>query len=114
MTKEQMEAAGYGFHHSSDDGMFHIMGNGTMAFAIISEDARTYDIYQLKDTPDRRDYAFEPLDRLHEHGRTVDMQNYDKVYSGVMQPSDIWKAFIPNSILITRMILQGIPFLCQM
>ncbi|MGL5435491.1 MAG: antirestriction protein ArdA [Lachnospiraceae bacterium] len=88
MTKEQMEAAGYGFHHSSDDGMFHIMGNGTRAFAIISEDARTYDIYQLKDTPDRRDYAFEPLDRLHEQGRTVDMQNYDKVYSSVMRPSE--------------------------
>lgn len=88
MTKEQMEAVGYGFHHSSDDGMFHIMGNGTQAFAIINEDARTYDIYQLKDTPDRRDYAFEPLDRLREEGRTVDIQNYDKVYSDVMRPGE--------------------------
>lgn len=88
MTKDQIEAAGYGFHHSSDDGLYHIMGNGTQAFAIINEDARTYDIYQLADSPDRRDYAFEPLDRLHEQGRTVDMQNYDKVYSGVMQPGE--------------------------
>ena len=38
MTKEQMEAAGYGFHHSSDDGKYHIMGNGTRAFAIRNED----------------------------------------------------------------------------
>lgn len=34
MTTEQMNAAGYGFHHSSDDGKYHIMGNGTRAFAI--------------------------------------------------------------------------------
>jgi len=88
MTVEQMESAGYGFHHSSDDGRFHIMGNGTRAFAVMNGDARAYDIYQLKDTPDRRDYAFEPLDRLHEQGRKVDMQNYDKVYSGAMFPSE--------------------------
>ena len=37
MTKEQMEAAGYGFHHASDNGNYHIMGNGTRAFAIRNE-----------------------------------------------------------------------------
>lgn len=88
MTREQMEAAGYGYHHGSDDGRYHIMGNGTRAFAIVNEQARTYDIYQLKDFTDRRDYAFEPLDRLHEQGHTVDMQNYDKVYSGAMFPGE--------------------------
>lgn len=88
MSKEQMEAAGYGFHHSSDDGRFHIMGNGTRAFAIINEEARIYDIYQLKDFPERRDYAFETLDRLRGMERKVDMQNYDKVYSGVMLPGE--------------------------
>lgn len=88
MTQEQIEAAGYGYHHSSDDGLYHIMGNGTRAFAIVNENARTYDIYQLKDFPERRDYAFEALDRLHEQGRKVDMQNYDKVYSGAMRPSE--------------------------
>ena len=36
MTTEQMNAAGYGFHHSSDDGQYHIMGNGTRAFAIVN------------------------------------------------------------------------------
>ena len=38
MTKEQMAAAGYGYHHSSDDGVYYIMGNGTRAFAIRNED----------------------------------------------------------------------------
>ena len=88
MTAEQMEAAGYGYHHSSDDGNFHIMGDGTRAFAVSTEELRTYDIYQLKDTSERRDYAFEPLDRLHEQGRQVNMQNYGKVYSGAMLPSE--------------------------
>ena len=34
MTREQMEAAGYGLHHQSEDGKYLIMGNGTQAFAI--------------------------------------------------------------------------------
>ena len=29
MSREQMEAAGYGLHHQSDDGKYLIMGNGT-------------------------------------------------------------------------------------
>ena len=37
MTCEQMEAAGYGFHHQSDDGKYFIMTNGTRAFAIAAE-----------------------------------------------------------------------------
>jgi len=37
MMREQIEAAGYGYHHSSDDGRYHIMGNGTRAFAIRNE-----------------------------------------------------------------------------
>lgn len=36
-----MAAAGYGYHHSSDDGKYHIMGNGfaAMHFAIKNEDS---------------------------------------------------------------------------
>ena len=37
MTREQMEAAGYGYHHSSEDGKYLIMGNGTQAYAIAAE-----------------------------------------------------------------------------
>lgn len=40
MSREQMEAAGYGFHHQSDDGKYLIMGNGTRAFAIAAEQAQ--------------------------------------------------------------------------
>ena len=37
MTREQMEVAGYGVHHQSDDGKYLIMGNGTRAFAVLAE-----------------------------------------------------------------------------
>ena len=33
-SREQMEAAGYGFYHQSEDGRYLIMANGTRAFAI--------------------------------------------------------------------------------
>ena len=44
MSREQMEAAGYGVHHISDDGKYLIMGNGTRAFAVAAEQ-------QEKDNP---------------------------------------------------------------
>lgn len=40
LSKEQMEAAGYGVHHNSDDGRYHIMGNGTRAFAVVNAEIR--------------------------------------------------------------------------
>ena len=40
MSREQMEAAGYGVHHQSDDGKYLIMGNGTRAFAVAAEQAQ--------------------------------------------------------------------------
>ena len=40
MSREQMEAAGYGLHHQSDDGKYLIMGNGSRAFAIRNEEAQ--------------------------------------------------------------------------
>ena len=42
MSRDQMEAAGYGFHHQSDDGKYLIMGNGSRAFAIRNEEAREH------------------------------------------------------------------------
>lgn len=38
MSREQMEAAGYGFHHESEDGKYLIMANGSRAFAIPNGD----------------------------------------------------------------------------
>ncbi len=42
MSREQMEAAGYGVHHQSDDGKYLIMGNGKRAFAIAAEPPENY------------------------------------------------------------------------
>ena len=39
MSREQMEAAGYGLHHQSDDGKYLVMGNGSRSFAIRNEEA---------------------------------------------------------------------------
>ncbi|WP_317854855.1 YodL domain-containing protein [Chakrabartyella piscis] len=37
MTMEQMQDSGYGVHHNSNDGKYAIMGNGTRAFAVSTE-----------------------------------------------------------------------------
>lgn len=42
MSWEQMEAAGYGFHHQSEDGNYLIMGNGSRAFAIRNGEAQEH------------------------------------------------------------------------
>ena len=42
MCREQMEAAGYGLHHQSDDGKYLIMGNGSRAFAILNGEAQEH------------------------------------------------------------------------
>ena len=42
MSREQMEAAGYGFHHQSEDGNYLIMGNGSRAFAIRNGEAQEH------------------------------------------------------------------------
>ena len=38
MSREQMEAAGYGFHHESEDGKYLVMANDSRAFAIPNGD----------------------------------------------------------------------------
>ena len=43
LSREQMETAGYGVHHNSDDGRFHIMGNGIRAFAVMNADMQERD-----------------------------------------------------------------------
>ena len=43
LSREQMKAAGYGIHHNSDDGRFHIMGNGARAFAVVNADMQERD-----------------------------------------------------------------------
>jgi len=43
LSREQMEAAGYGVHHQSDDRQFLIMGNGTRAFAVVNAEMQEKD-----------------------------------------------------------------------
>ena len=43
MSREQIEAAGYGFHHQSEDGKYLIMGNGTQAYAIPAQQELQHD-----------------------------------------------------------------------
>ncbi|MGI6577250.1 MAG: antirestriction protein ArdA [Eubacteriales bacterium] len=43
LSKEQMEAAGYGVHHQSDNRQFLIMGNGTRAFAVANAEMQERD-----------------------------------------------------------------------
>lgn len=90
MSREQMEAAGYGVHHRSEDGRYLIMGNGTRAFAVPTQEAQpeqdTFTIYQLKREDATREYRFEPYDRLHAAGLAVDPVHYEPVYSGPMTP----------------------------
>lgn len=38
MSVEEMRAAGYGYHHTSSDGSYFIMCNGTKAYAIHKEE----------------------------------------------------------------------------
>ncbi len=51
MSREQMEAAGYGFHHESEDGKYLIMANGSRAFAIPSGDAPEHTAPEKIDRP---------------------------------------------------------------
>ena len=57
MTREQMEAASYGVHHTSEDGKHLIMGNGTQAFAVAAENP----IKHVEDTIEQNDNKFDGI-----------------------------------------------------
>ncbi len=62
MSREQIEAAGYGFHHASDDGKYLIMGNGTQAFAIVAEQPqRDNPLKHVEDTVEQNDNRFDGI-----------------------------------------------------
>ena len=62
MSREQMEAAGYGLHHQSEDGKYLIMGNGTRAFAIPAEQLEKVNLLKhIEDTVEQNDNAFDGL-----------------------------------------------------
>ena len=62
MTREQIEAAGFGFHHASEDGKYLIMGNGTQAYAIAAEQPqRDNPLKHVEDTIEQNDNNFDGL-----------------------------------------------------
>ena len=62
MSREQMEAAGYGFHHQSKDGKYLIMGNGTRAFAIAAEQPEKVNpLKHIEDTVEQNDNNFDGI-----------------------------------------------------
>ena len=62
MSREQIEAAGYGFHHQSDDGKYLIMGNGTRAFAVAAEQPEKENpLKYVEDTVEQNDNSFDGI-----------------------------------------------------
>ena len=62
MSREQIEAAGYGFHHQSDDGKYLIMGNGTRAFAVAAEQPeKANPLKHVEDTVEQNDNNFDGI-----------------------------------------------------
>ena len=62
MSREQMEAAGYGLHHQSDDGKYLIMGNGTRAFAVAAEQPEKGNpLKHVEDTIEQNDNNFDGI-----------------------------------------------------
>ena len=62
MSREQIETAGYGFHHQSDDGKYLIMGNGTRAFAVAAEQPeKANPLKHVEDTVEQNDNSFDGI-----------------------------------------------------
>ena len=62
MSREQIEAAGFGFHHASEDGKYLIMGNGTQAYAIAAEQPqRDNPLKHVEDTIEQNDNNFDGI-----------------------------------------------------
>ena len=58
MSREQMEVAGYGLHHQSEDGNYLIMRNGTRAFAIPAEQPEKVNpLKHIEDAVEQNDNA---------------------------------------------------------
>ena len=62
MSLEQMEAAGYGLHHTSEEGKHLIMASGTRAFAIAAEQPqRDNPLKHVEDAVEQNDNNFDGL-----------------------------------------------------
>lgn len=57
-----MKEAGYGLHHTSEDGKYFIMGNGTQAFAIAAEPTeKANPLKHVEDAIEQNDNSFDGI-----------------------------------------------------
>lgn len=53
-----------------------------------ARDARTFQLYQMKATPDLRDYIFTSIEQIHADGNRIQRSQYECVYSGRFTPGE--------------------------
>ena len=61
MTPEQMKTAGYGVHHTSEDGRYLIMTDSTRAFAVEAQPEKENPLKHVEDTIEQNDNSFDGL-----------------------------------------------------
>ena len=84
MSREQMEAAGYGLHHQSDDGKYLIMGNGTRAFAVLAEQPEKDNPLRAAEMTLEDDYGM--IDGIINNGRRGEELEKAQEHTERMQP----------------------------
>ena len=93
MSREQMEAAGYGFHHQSNDGNYLIMGNGTRAFAIAAEQPeKANPLKHIEDTIEQNDNNFDGIINNTPQTPTVDALEQKAKAGEVISLTDLAEA----------------------
>ena len=93
MSREQIEAAGYGFHHQSDDGKYLIMGNGTRAFAVAAEQPeKANPLKHIEDTIEQNDNNFDGIINNTPQTPTVDALEQKAKAGEVISLTDLAEA----------------------
>lgn len=93
MTIEQMQEAGYGVHHESEDGKYYIMGNGTRAFAGAKQPEKTEKTYESE---------YQLLDRLR-----TDCEYF--LSAGNRETKKLWAGSVEEQIAKMRELYHMLP-----
>ena len=93
MGIEQMREAGYGLHHTSQDGQYHIMGNGTRAFAVaVEQPEKVNPLKHIEDTVEQNDNSFDGLINNMPQTPTVDALEQKAKAGEVISLADLAEA----------------------
>ena len=84
MTREQMEADGYGFHHASEDGKYLIMANGTQAYAVRADAPEKDNLLRTAEMTLEDDYGM--IDGVINNGRRGEELEKAKEHAERTQP----------------------------